>query len=126
MLIVPNQNVIDDGSAQETPIVQATVALPISLTLLRAARGHCSLCCLSGEGYVAEGEDGFQRLLCVPCLKALEPDRNFPTPFGVTVVSSPLDGWRRPPMAGSIEEYVETARFIGFGGGCGGSIGREE
>lgn len=33
---------------------------------------------------------------------------------------------RRPPPAGSVEESLETARVVGFPGGLGSTITREE
>jgi hypothetical protein len=35
-------------------------------------------------------------------------------------------GLGKPPVAGSIEEELETAAVVGFPGGLGGSINREE
>jgi hypothetical protein len=93
-----------------------------TLTLLRAERGLCRRCGLPSEGYAAEGDDGKQRLLCLPCIQAIEPGRVVPEPFGRRVLLADRNGWRPPPTAGSPEESAETARIVG----CGGCGGREE
>lgn len=98
------------------------------MVILRAHRDHCPGC-RSGEavkGFVVESGDGGQRFACVACLKALLPKRSIPTPFGGCLVHSSRNGRPQPPIAGSIEEALETAAVVGFTGGLGGSIGREE
>jgi hypothetical protein len=70
--------------------------------------------------------DGGQRLCCVRCLKTLLPHRSIPEPFGGCLVRSSRNGTPVPAMGGSIEEVLETAAVVGFPGGLGGTIHREE
>ena len=45
---------------------------------------------------------------------------------GVSRIDSSRNGTPAPAMAGSIEEVLETAAVVGFPGGLGGTIHREE
>jgi hypothetical protein len=82
-----------------------------TMILLRAHRDRCPLrqSAEALEGFVVEGEDGGQRGCRVGC-----------------PVRSSRNGAPEPPVAGSIEEALETAAAVGFPGGQGGSINREE
>jgi hypothetical protein len=57
---------------------------------------------------------------------AREPCHDIPAPFARSIIASPRDDWRSPPMAGSAEEYAQTARLVGYPGGLGSCIHREE
>lgn len=73
-----------------------------TLMLLRSERGHCSRCQLTGDTFAVEDEDRSQRLLCVPCLRELEPDRPFPEPFARCLVPSSGDH-TRPIAVASVD-----------------------
>ena len=96
------------------------------LTLLRSEKGYCSRCHLVGDTFAVEEHDRSQRLLCVPCIQEIEPGREVPEPFGRMVLPSPRDGWRPPPVAHTPAEAWETALIVGYPGGLGSTITREE
>lgn len=77
------------------------------LMIIRSELGCCSQCHLIGDNFAVEEDDG-QRLLCVPCLEALEPGRSLPEPFGKT--PRPCTN-ARPHLGCELETMTEKAFF---------------
>jgi hypothetical protein len=96
------------------------------MVMLRARRDHYTLFQSEGlvHGLVVESKEGDRRLCYVTYFKSLLADRSIATPFGRRLNRSGKQD--TPPMAGSNEEAMQTARVVGYPGGLGSCMRREE